>query len=210
MAWLSAFAGTTFKHSVLLDQTWPEVADKKFGKAMRRAGVATNTTSFQQLGRGARALKSAVEGNRGKMREQRFYQYEIRTRAHRRDLGVLSRAFTSLYVHARDCGLSVKRPLLVLLGLAALMALVYLEVGLAAAVPRGGVPETAPGAIEYSLARALPLTLWEKPTVGTPLRIALAQPWTGVLVRFAAVLQSASSAVLFLSALVARRQFQIQ
>lgn len=169
---------------------------------------------FAEVEDAFRTLKQAMEANRNRSEEARFFKLEIRARCRRRDAAVPSweRAIAYLYGKTSDYGNSIRRPAAWLGGLILFAGLLYALMGaLPVRLPTG---EDILHGLSFSMSRAFPFGPWPEPKgvvaslldtnrVGVGAWIAFG---TGVL----ATLQSLLSVVLFfLAALAARRRFQI-
>lgn len=160
-----------------------------------------------------RTLKQAMEANRNRSEEARFFKLELKARRHRRDSAVpiWERLASDFYELTSDFGNSIFRPLLwIILGLIPTFAVMY---AFAASLPAFFSEQEFLQALQFSMSRVLPFGPWDgvnssalvSSLIGPSAPTEVALP-----VRILASLQSLVAIILvFLAGLAVRRRFQI-
>lgn len=188
---------------------------------------------FAKLEDGFRILKRAMEENRNRPEEGRFFELELRARRQRRGPAVpfWERALSDLYRWSSDYGNSAIRPVMWLLVLIPCFAAIYSS--LATLPIRAPTGTEWVEALNYSAGRMVPFGPWgsvppactvmgrlldlqptaeqisRNPACVSNLRNGYG-PWTAFGISALATLQSLLALILaFLAALAARRRFQI-
>lgn len=193
----------------------------------------TRGAYFAELEDAFRTLKRAMEDNRNKPEEGRFFKLELKARRQRREPGVplWERLMSDLYGLLSDYGNSAARPAGWLLALFVMFTLIYAPLA-TLWVRAPTLPEWGEAA-SYSAGRVLPFGPWagDPPACSAMGRLLDVQPsheqlasdpacrsglantagpWTVFGISFLATIQSLLALILaFLAALAARRRFQI-
>jgi len=220
---LSALSGATLERGVLLSRISEGQEALEQGRALTAARSAKDRNdALIALEGGALTLKLAMENVSDKLREQRFYRFELVARRKQQGTPVFEDLFSGLYDFAANYGASIGRPFLLLLVMIPFCALWYwvweaiLARDLGAQAQALVAAPLAPqswtrvwDALSFSTGRVLPFGPW---TTSPPFLAAMdahGAGW-GYGVRFVATAQSVFAIVLaFLFGLAVRRRFQI-
>ncbi len=173
-----------------------------------KASAPKRQTGLQQLERGCRVLKQAMDKASDKTREQRFYAFELIARRHQRDTPPWERFFSHAYAITADYGRSIARPLGLLLATIPTFACLYWLLCNTGTEANWSV---AYQYLTFSLGRAFPIGLAQA-TGNEFQKLILGNGDTAwsFAIRLLAIAQSLLALVLaFLAGLALRRRFHI-
>lgn len=216
----AAFDGANFKAEVRFDQT---LFDKDSGLVTSLAAAVTDDRLIS-LENGLRALKQAAETVRHRAQEQTFYRYELMVRRHQARAGREEVVLSHLYDLVSRHGSSFARPMGAALLLWLLFALIYLLTAVGYGLEDAGgwtlsrrypLHPAIPEALNLSSRSMFNLFgVWSLrpslPLAGIEAHLLHGSSGLGFVVRALSSVQSTLAGILlFLTALAARRRFQI-